>query len=58
MKKKVVAQVAVRTDDVAGFFIRAKDAARRADKGGRFDGKVTLSFGGPRQTGRLRQKLK
>ena len=58
MKKKLVTQVVVRTDDVAGFFTSAKDAARRADKGGRFDGKITLSFEAPRQTARARRKLK
>ena len=26
-------KVVIRTDDVAGFFARAKDAARRADQG-------------------------
>lgn len=45
MTKKAV----VRTGDVAGFFDRAKDAAQRADKGGMFDGKVTLSFEDPQK---------
>lgn len=39
----------VRTDSVAGFFARAKDAARRADQGGPFDGTVTLSFEDPQR---------
>jgi len=42
-------KVVVRTDDVAGFFARAKDAARRADRGEAFEGKVTLSFEDPQQ---------
>lgn len=40
-------KVVVRTDDVDGFFNRAKDAARRADQGKAFDGRVTLSFEDP-----------
>lgn len=43
MTKKIV----VRTGDVAGFFDRAKHAAKRADQGGTFDGTVTLSFEDP-----------
>jgi len=42
-------RVVVRTDDVAGFFVRARDAARRADHGGDFEGIVTLSFEDPQQ---------
>lgn len=42
-------RVIIRTDDVAGFFSRAKDAARRADKGEAFEGKVTLSFEDPQR---------
>ena len=42
-------KVVVRSDDVAGFFARAKDAARRADRGEAFEGKVTLSFEDPQQ---------
>lgn len=42
-------KIVIRTDDVSGFFDRAKDAARRADRGGTFDGKVTLSFEDPRK---------
>lgn len=45
MTKKIV----VRTGDIAGFFDRAKNAARRADQGGEFDGKVTLSFEDPQK---------
>jgi predicted transcriptional regulator len=45
MTKKIV----VRTGDVAGFFDRARDAAQRADKGGVFEGKVTLSFEDPQK---------
>ena len=39
----------LRIDDVAGFFARAKDAARRADQGKPFDGCVTLSFEDPQR---------
>lgn len=42
-------KIVIRTDDVSGFFDRAKDAARRADRGGVFDGTVTLSFEDPRK---------
>lgn len=42
-------KVVVRTDDIAGFFRRAQDVARRADRGDRFDGQITLSFEDPRQ---------
>jgi predicted transcriptional regulator len=42
-------QALVCTDDVAGFFARAKDAARRADRGKPFDGRVTLSFEDPQR---------
>lgn len=42
-------KVVIRTDDVTGFFARAKDAARRADRGGAFDGTVTLSFEDPQR---------
>lgn len=37
-------KVVIRTDDVDVFFARAKDAARRADRGQPFEGKVTLAF--------------
>lgn len=42
-------KVVIRTDDVASFFSRAKDAAQRADRGDAFDGKVTLSFEDPQR---------
>ena len=42
-------KIVIRTDKVAGFFSRAKDAARRADRGGSFEGTVTLSFEDPRR---------
>jgi len=42
-------KVVVRTDDVAGFFARAKDAARRADLGQPFDERVTFSFEDPKR---------
>jgi predicted transcriptional regulator len=42
-------KVLIRTDDVEGFFTRAKDAARRADRGQGFEGKVTLSFEDPQR---------
>ena len=42
-------KLVIRTDDVAGFFNRAKDAARRADRGQPFKGKVTLAFEDPQQ---------
>lgn len=42
-------KVVVRTDDVAGFFGRARDAARRADHGAAFQGRVTLSFEDPQR---------
>jgi predicted transcriptional regulator len=42
-------KVVVRTDDVAGFFARAREAAKRASQGGPFDEKVTLSFEDPQK---------
>ena len=42
-------RVVIRTDDVEGFFTRAKNAAMRADRGQPFDGKVTLSFEDPQR---------
>ena len=42
-------KVVIRTDDLDGFFARAKDAARRADQGQAFDGKVTISFEDPQR---------
>ena len=44
-----MSKVVIRTDDAAGFFARAKDTARRADRGMPFEGKVTLSFEDPQQ---------
>ena len=45
MTKKII----VRTGDVASFFDRAKNAAKHADQGGKFDGTVTLSFEDPQK---------
>jgi predicted transcriptional regulator len=45
----MMTKIIIRTDDVAGFFSRAKDAARRADQGQRFEGKVTLFFEDPQK---------
>ncbi len=42
-------RIVIRTDDAAGFFSRAKDAARKADQGAAFEGKLTLSFEDPQQ---------
>ena len=42
-------KVTICTGDVNGFFARAKDAARRADQGKPFDGRVTLSFEDPQR---------
>ena len=42
-------KIVIRTDDVAGFFSRAKDAAGRADRGEAFEGRVTLSFEDPQR---------
>jgi len=42
-------KVVVRTGDVNGFFARAKEAARRADRGQAFEGKVTLAFEDPQR---------
>ncbi|MDO9052408.1 MAG: HTH domain-containing protein [Gallionella sp.] len=42
-------KIVIRTDDVDGFFSRAKDAARRADRGEAFEEKLTLSFEDPQQ---------
>lgn len=44
-----MSKVVIRADAVSGFFHRAKDAARRADRGEAFDGKVTLSFEDPQR---------
>jgi len=42
-------KIVIRTDDVDGFFTRAKDAARRADRGEALEEKLTLSFEDPQQ---------
>ena len=42
-------KVVIRTDDVDGFFARTKDAARRADRGQTFDGRITLAFEDPQR---------
>lgn len=42
-------KIVVRTDDASGFFSRARNAARRADRGGTFDGTITLSFEDPQK---------
>lgn len=39
----------IRTGDVAGFFDRARTAARKADQGGKFAGTATLSFEDPQR---------
>lgn len=44
-----MSKVTVRTDDIEGFFSRARDAAQRADQGGAFEEKVTISFEDPQQ---------
>lgn len=44
-----MSKVVIRTDDLDGFFARAKEAARRADQAQNFDGKVTLSFEDPQR---------
>lgn len=47
----------VRTDDVDGFFAQAKQAARRADEGKGFDGRVTLSFEDPERADAVLSEL-
>lgn len=42
-------KVVIRTDDVDGFFARTKDAARRADRGQTFDGRITLALEDPQR---------
>ena len=42
-------KVIIRTDGVDGFFARAKDAARRADRGQPFENKITLAFEDPQR---------
>ncbi|HIJ22937.1 MAG: MarR family transcriptional regulator [Gammaproteobacteria bacterium] len=44
-----MSKVTVRADDLEGFFSRARDAAQRADQGGVFEEKVTISFEDPQQ---------
>ena len=44
-----MSKVVIRTDDLDGFFARAKDAARKADKAQKFEEKVTLSFEDPQR---------
>ena len=44
-----MSKVVIRTDDLEGFFARAKDAARRADQAQKFEEKVTLSFEDPQR---------
>lgn len=44
-----MSKIVIRTDDVAGFFSRAKQAARQADRGEVFERKVTLSFEDPQR---------
>ena len=44
-----MSKVVIRTDDLDGFFARAKDAARRADHAQKFEEKVTLSFEDPQR---------
>lgn len=39
----------IHTGDVAGFFDRARAAARKADQGNKFEGTVTLSFEDPQR---------
>jgi hypothetical protein len=50
-------RAAVRTGDVDGIFDQAKDAARRADQGKAFDGRVTLSFEDPERAGAVLSEL-
>jgi len=45
----MMSKFVIRTDDLDGFFSRAKDAARRADQSSRFEEKVTLSFEDPQR---------
>lgn len=41
--------VIIRTDSVDNFFARARNAARKADSGGNFEEKMTLTFEDPQQ---------
>ena len=45
----MMSKVVVRTDDLDGFFARAKDAARRADQSQQNEEKVNLSFEDPQR---------
>jgi hypothetical protein len=40
-------RVVIRAADEAAFFVVAKEAARRADRGEPFDGTITMSFEDP-----------
>lgn len=44
-----MSKVVIRTGNVDGFFSRARDAARRADRKRPFSGKLTLAFEDPQQ---------
>lgn len=44
-----MSKIVIRSDDLAGFFDRATDAARRADQGQSFEGTATISFEDPQQ---------
>lgn len=44
-----MSKVTIRTDDLDGFFARAKATARRADQAQEFEEKVTLSFEDPQR---------
>jgi predicted transcriptional regulator len=48
-KEYIMPKVVIRTDDVVGFFSRAKEVAQRADQGAAFDEKIILSFEGPQR---------
>jgi len=48
-RKEIMTKVTIRTDDLEGFFERAKDAAHRADHGQTFEGKVTIAFEDPQR---------
>ena len=42
-------KMVIRTDNIEGFFLRAKKAAQRADQSEAFEGKVILSFEDPQR---------
>jgi len=48
-KEYIMTKVVIRTDEVMGFFSRAKEVALRADQGAAFDGKIILSFEDPQR---------